>query len=109
MQGIPPSIRPWAWPEISGANQRKHEHQAGYYALMVRQGEAGSECAHQIDLVSAVSPPPHSPHTLSCSFKTSPTLKRQAPCPYLTSKEELLQSGFALGWREGKGGGEGEM
>ncbi|KAK9867521.1 hypothetical protein WJX84_007024 [Apatococcus fuscideae] len=49
-RGIPPSIRPWAWPEISGANQRKHEHQAGYYALMVRQGEAGSECAHQIDL-----------------------------------------------------------
>eukprot|EP00884_Botryococcus_braunii_P008527 jgi/Botrbrau1/17676/Bobra.0166s0101.1 len=49
-KGIPAQYRAWAWPEISGAADRRAEHLGNYFEAMVNMGNASSEFGHQIEL-----------------------------------------------------------
>lgn len=36
---MPPTMRHWVWPEVSGANKKKAAHAANYYSIMLKASE----------------------------------------------------------------------
>uniref|UniRef100_A0A1D2AGT9 Rab-GAP TBC domain-containing protein n=1 Tax=Auxenochlorella protothecoides TaxID=3075 RepID=A0A1D2AGT9_AUXPR len=49
-RGVPPSLRPWVWGEVSGARARRAARHPSYYAGMAELGRHESPWVHQIEL-----------------------------------------------------------
>ena len=55
LPGVPVTMRPWVWLEVSGAAKKKAAHAANYYSIMVKAGET-SPFAKEIEQVRSKLP-----------------------------------------------------
>ena len=87
LQGIPPSLRPAVWSQISGANDKKAKHQPNHYTRMITLGE-GSRFRRQIDLASSCARIPGKAGSRGCDALCS-TIPRHLTVA--TCKAQLLR------------------